>query len=169
MDNTENTTAVRPDPRLTLHFIATGFGSGLLPRMPGTWGSLAALPFGLALLALPTIWMAVVIALATVVGIWICDKVSQDMGVHDHDAIVLDEFVGMWIAMLFLPAEHTLLWALVAFVAFRLFDVWKPGFIGHIDRTMKGGKGIMLDDVLAGFAALFVVQSLVFLASFFGV
>jgi phosphatidylglycerophosphatase A len=159
----DHTPNAKPDPRLTLHFIATGFGSGLIPKAPGTWGSLAALPFGLAMLALPTHWMAMIILISTIAGIWVCDQVCKDLGVvEDHQAIVWDEFVGMWLAMMFIPSQHQLIWTLVAFAAFRFFDILKPGPIGVIDRKLKGGMGIMLDDVAAGFAALIVVQCLIY-------
>lgn len=116
---------------------------------------------GLALLALPTLWMAIVILVAAVAGIWICDQVCKDLGsTDDNQLIVWDEFVGMWLAMLFIPGQYQLVWALVAFVMFRFFDVLKPGPIGYLDRSLKGGLGIMLDDVAAGGAAMLVVLAL---------
>ncbi|AYG48421.1 phosphatidylglycerophosphatase A (plasmid) [Pseudomonas sp. Leaf58] len=164
MENPQDfTRPLKPDPRLTLHFIATGFGSGLLPKAPGTWGSIAALPLGMALLELPTLWMAIVILVATVAGIWVCDQVCKDLGTtEDNQSIVWDEFVGMWLAMLFIPGQHQLAWALLAFVLFRIFDVLKPGPIGYLDRSLKGGWGIMLDDVAAGSSAMLVVLGLTY-------
>lgn len=164
MDTPQDTLhRVKPDPRLTLHFIATGFGSGLIPKAPGTWGSLVGIPFGLAMLNLPTLWMAGIILIATIAGIWICDQVCKDLGVvEDHQAIVWDEIVGIWIAMLLIPDQHQLVWAAVAFIAFRAFDILKPGPIGYLDRKLKGGMGIMLDDTLAGIGALAVVYCLTY-------
>lgn len=164
MDTPQDTLPrVKPDPRLTLHFIATGFGSGLIPKAPGTWGSLVGIPFGLALLNLPTFWMLGIILFATIAGIWICDQVCKDLGVvEDHQAIVWDEIVGIWIAMLLIPDQHQLVWAGVAFIAFRAFDILKPGPIGYLDRKLKGGLGIMLDDTLAGIGALAVVYCLTY-------
>lgn len=134
------------------HFIAFGLGSGTLRYAPGTWGTLAAMPFYWLLLGpLPPWLYAVTVAAAFALGVWLCETVSRDLGVHDHGGIVYDEFVGYWITMFLLPA--TWAWALAGFVAFRLFDVWKPWPIRWFDRNVHGGLGIMLDDVVAGAAA----------------
>ena len=89
-------------------------------------------------------------------GIYLCDYAGKFLGVSDHGAIVWDEFVGFWIAMLFAP--QGLVWVLYGFLLFRLFDIWKPWPIGWADKKVKGGLGVMLDDVLAGFMALAVIQ-----------
>lgn len=143
----------RPDPRRLLHFIACGFGSGLIKPAPGTWGSLAAIPFVLAALTLPTPLYVVVLLVATAFGVWVCQRVSEDLGVDDHPAIVWDEFVGMGFALMFLPADHLVLGTLIGFCLFRFFDVVKPGPVGWLDRNLSGGMGIMMDDVLAGIFA----------------
>ncbi|BFM13330.1 phosphatidylglycerophosphatase A [Simiduia litorea] len=141
------------NPRL---FLALGFGSGLSPKAPGTVGTLMAVPLFLLLQQLPLGAYLAALLLATVVGIYLCDYAGKYLGVSDHGAIVWDEFVGFWIAMLFAP--HGLMWVFYGFVLFRLFDIWKPWPIGWVDKKVKGGFGVMLDDVLAGLMALLVLQ-----------
>ena len=133
-------------------FMAFGFGSGLLPKAPGTWGTLAALPFYFLLNALPNYayWMGLVLAFA--IGVWICDKTSNDIGEDDHGGIVWDEFVGLWLALACVPPGWG--WVVAGFVAFRLFDALKPWPISLADKHVSGGLGVMFDDILAGVAAL---------------
>jgi phosphatidylglycerophosphatase A len=141
------------------HFVAFGLGSGTLRYAPGTWGTLAAMPcYWLLLGALPTWLYAVTVAAAFALGVWICESVSRDLGVHDHGGIVFDEFVGYWVTMFMLPP--TWAWALAGFVAFRLFDVWKPWPIRWFDRNVHGGLGIMLDDLAAGAVACAVLHAI---------
>jgi len=136
-----------------VHLLALGFGSGLAPVAPGTFGSLVGLAFALALAPLGFAWNLLAVVVATVAGIWICGESARRLGVHDHPAIVWDEVAGMMIAMLAAPDAW---WgAPAAFVLFRIFDIAKPWPIREIDHGMGGGAGIMLDDVLDGlFAAL---------------
>jgi len=136
-----------------VHFVALGFGAGLAPVAPGTFGSLVGLALALALAPLGLIWNLAAIALVVAAGIWICGESARRLGVHDHPAIVWDEVAGMMIAMFAAPEPW---WgAALAFALFRLFDIAKPWPIREIDHGMSGGAGIMLDDVLAGvFAAL---------------
>ncbi|UTA47520.1 phosphatidylglycerophosphatase A [Simiduia sp. 21SJ11W-1] len=142
------------EPRLLL---ALGFGSGLAPKAPGTFGTLAALPLAWLLQAyLPTWGVSLVIVAAFALGVYVCDYAGRWLGVSDHGAIVWDEFVGLWIALLWVPMS--LGWWLYGFVLFRLFDIAKPWPIGWADRRLKGGLGVMLDDVLAGLMALAVLQ-----------
>lgn len=138
-----------------VHLLAFGFGSGAAPRAPGTWGSLAAIPFWYVLALLPVAAYWGVVVLAFLVGIWLCGRTADDLKVHDHGGIVWDEFVGMWIVLGFFP--DTVYGVLVCFLLFRLFDVWKPWPIGWLDKRMPGGLGIMVDDVVAGVMALAVV------------
>lgn len=133
-------------------FLAFGLGSGLSPKAPGTAGSLAALPFAVPLVALPLWAGALVVFLAFWIGVYLCGATSKRLGVHDHGGIVWDEFVGMWLVLLFVPFE--LIWWLAAFVLFRVFDVLKPWPILWLDRRVGGGFGIMIDDVLAAVYAL---------------
>lgn len=141
-----------------VQLLATGFGSGLAPRAPGTVGTLAALPFAWLLTLCPLPLQLALVALAFATGWWLCGAAARAAGVHDHPAIVWDEFTGLWIACVALPAG---VWALpAAFVLFRLLDVLKPWPIRLIDRRLGGGLGIMLDDVLAGAGAWVLVQGL---------
>ncbi len=148
----------KPQLSNPVHLLAFGFGSGLSPKAPGTVGTLAAIPFYLILreFSLP-VYMAIV-AVASLVGIYLCGKTSEDMGVHDHGGIVWDEFCGFWITMLAAPAGWQ--WIVVGFLLFRLFDIWKPWPIRTIDEKVHGGFGIMLDDLIAGTYALIVLQLL---------
>lgn len=145
----------KPDLRDPLQLLAFGFGSGLAPKAPGTFGSLAALALFplLALLPLPA-YLAVLVA-ASVGGVWICAHAAHALDVHDDGRIVWDEFAGQWLTLLpLLPVaawDGTTLLALAAgFGLFRLFDIAKPWPIGYFDRSVPGGFGIMLDDLIAG-------------------
>jgi phosphatidylglycerophosphatase A len=112
-------------------------------------------PFVLIWQQLPLAGYVLVLVVATLLGIWLCDRTAKDMGVHDHGGIVWDEFVGLWLTMLLAPPGW--LWLLAGFALFRLFDIWKPWPIGWVDRRVGGGFGIMLDDLLAGLMALLVL------------
>ncbi len=133
-------------------FLAFGFGSGLSPKAPGTAGSAAALVFAVPLMALP--WWAGLglVVLAFAVGCYLCGETSRRLGVHDHGGIVWDEFVGLWLVLLWIPFE--LVWWVAAFLLFRLFDIVKPWPIRWLDRRVGGGFGIMIDDILAAVYAL---------------
>lgn len=133
------------------HFVAFGFGSGLAKYAPGTFGTLVAIPLYLLISHLPAWLYAVTVVAAFALGIVVCDAVSRDLKVHDHGGIVIDEFIGYWVTMFLAPPNAFSV--LAGFVLFRLFDIWKPGPIGWCDRHVKGGFGIMLDDVAAGMAA----------------
>lgn len=141
--------------RNPVHLLAFGFGSGAINRAPGTWGSLAAIPFyGLFMwLPLPAYWL--LISALFLLGVWLCGKTADDLKVHDHGGIVWDEFVGMWIVLGLHP--QTLEGVLLAFVLFRFFDVLKPWPINWIDARTPGGLGIMIDDVVAGLMAMLVL------------
>jgi phosphatidylglycerophosphatase A len=129
----------------------------LAPRAPGTFGTLAALIPWWPLHFLSPWHYWIVIALGFVVGIYICGKTARDLRTHDHGAIVWDEFIGVWIALAWLPTNGV--WIVAGFVLFRLFDIWKPWPIRWCDRNIHGGLGIMLDDVLAGAFALALLQT----------
>lgn len=141
-----------------VHFLALGFGSGLAPIMPGTFGSLAALPIVYSFLFLP-LWGQIVIAtVVSIVGIWICDKAAWDMKVHDHSGIVWDEIAGMLITFIAVPISLETL--IIGFLLFRLFDIVKPWPISYLDKKVQGGLGIMADDVVAGILALISMHAL---------
>jgi phosphatidylglycerophosphatase A len=146
------TTSRDPDARFLVshpaHFIALGFGSGLAPRAPGTFGTLASLglywvlaqflpPLAIAFIAIPLFF----------VGVWACDVTGRDLGVSDHGAMVWDEIVA------FLPlaaiASESIWFQVGVFVVFRIFDIWKPYPIKSFERNIKGGMGVMIDDVVA--------------------
>ena len=145
--------------RKPVHFLALGFGSGLIPWAPGTWGTLAAIPLYLLLAQLSLPWYLLAVLLAFAVGVYLCDVTARDAGVHDHPAIVWDEVVGYLITMAAVPLGWQ--WVLAGFVWFRVFDIVKPWPISLLDRYVKGGFGIMIDDVLAGLFALGAMHALV--------
>jgi phosphatidylglycerophosphatase A len=131
------------------HLLATGFGSGLSPIVPGTMGSLAAIPFWLLLIQLSLPLYLLLLVFSMVIGVYLCHRTAQDMQLHDHGSIVWDEFVGMWITLMALPANNWQ-WVAIGFVVFRILDMWKPWPIRWFDRNVQGGLGIMIDDVVAG-------------------
>lgn len=145
--------------RHPLDFLALGFGSGLVPKGPGTAGTVVAIPVYLLLQPLSVNMYIALVAVLFVVGIPICAHTARRMGVHDHPGIVWDEIVGYLVTMTFAPPGW--LWVVAGFVLFRLFDIAKPWPISLLDRHVGGGFGIMVDDLLAGIAAAAVLQLLV--------
>lgn len=141
-----------------VHFLAFGFGSGLSPFAPGTFGTIMAIPLYILMMQLSLIPYLIVVAIVCVTGVWICDKSSKLLGVHDHGGIVWDEFAGFFITMIAAPAGW--FWILIGFALFRLFDIWKPWPISLLDKKVEGGLGIMVDDIVAGIYALICVQVL---------
>jgi len=142
-------------------FFLTFGGSGLSPKAPGTVGTLASLPVGLVILyylGLETLLMATIAI--TIIGIFEINKYEKSTGTHDQQHIVIDEAAGMWLALMIAHSTAItmsypyaeILAIFFSFSTFRLFDIWKPSTIGWIDRELKGGLGVMLDDVLAGIA-----------------
>lgn len=139
-----------------LHFIAFGFGSGAIPVAPGTFGTLLAIPFYLAIQNVShNIYLALVIIIM-LASMWLCNKVSKEIKVHDHQGMCLDEFVGYLVTMY--AAPHGLVWIILGFLLFRLFDIWKPQPIRYVDQKIKGGVGMILDDVVAGIYASIVLH-----------
>ena len=145
-------------------WLACGFGSGLTPVAQGTFGSLAALLPWLLLRELSLPMYLLVLLLGFAIGVWACNVASRAVGVDDHRSLVWDEFIGQWIALIpllipaLLPTGIAMWWMLVAgFALFRLFDVWKPWPIRWLDRRVKGGMGVMIDDVVAGVLAAIVL------------
>lgn len=130
------------------YFIAFGLGSGALPA-PGTMGTLAALPFYFAARSLPLTYYLILLTLATIASIWLLDRISKEMAIHDHPGMCLDEFIGVWVALI--PA-HTPAAIVSAVVLFRFFDIIKPWPISYVDQHVHGGFGMILDDVIAGLA-----------------
>ena len=138
------------------HVIALGAGAGLAPFAPGTAGTaLAWLGYVWLAPARETwIWLAVLGGLF-VLGIWVCGRTGRALGVADHGAMVWDEIVAFWVVLFFTPA--TLAWQAFAFALFRLFDILKPAPIRYFDRKLKGGFGVMFDDLVAAFYTLVVL------------
>jgi phosphatidylglycerophosphatase A len=149
--------------RIALHtpagLLAFGFGSGLAPVAPGTFGTLAAIPFYLLLAQLPGWAYLLAVGIAFALGVIVCDITARRLGVHDFGGIVWDEFVGLWIALAGQPLHWQVI--LAGFVLFRLFDILKPWPIGYLDKKVGGGLGIMLDDVIAGVYAWLALKALV--------
>lgn len=141
-----------------LHFLAFGFGSGLAPVAPGTFGTLAAVPLYLLIQSLPLSVYILLTLAVTAVGPWICGRAARALGVHDHPGIVWDEVAGFLITMIAAPGGW--FWMVIGFTLFRLFDVLKPWPCSWADRQVTGGTGIMLDDVIAGIYAALVLQVL---------
>lgn len=164
------TSPPRPDARFLVshpaHFLALGFGSGLAPVAPGTFGTLASVGLYWAFAAfLPPLAIAFLAIPLFFVGVWACDVTGRDLGDPDHGAMVWDEIVA------FLPlaalASASLALQAVAFVLFRIFDVWKPYPIRELERHVKGGLGVMIDDVVAAFYA-YIVFALFIIAVYKG-
>jgi phosphatidylglycerophosphatase A len=142
-------------------FLALGFGSGLVPRAPGTAGTVVAIPVYLLLQPLALPYYAALVVLLALAGIAICGQTASRLGVHDHPGIVWDEIVGYLVTMAFAPPGW--LWVALGFLLFRLFDILKPWPIRWCDRKVSGGLGIMLDDLLAGVISAALLQLLVML------
>ena len=143
--------------RNPLLFIAFGFGSGLSPFAPGTMGTLVAIPLWYLMTGLTFIQYEIIVLAGVIGGFALCEYATRKLGVHDHPGIVWDEITAYWITMLLLPPEWP--WALAGFVVFRFFDIVKPWPVSWCDRHLKGGVGVMLDDVLAGAMASIVLQA----------
>jgi phosphatidylglycerophosphatase A len=137
-------------------WLACGFGSGLTPVAQGTFGSLASIVPWLLLRHLPMAAYMLVLAVGFVIGVKACDIAGRKLGVDDHRSLVWDEFIGQWITLL--PALLSPWWSIVlGFALFRLFDVWKPWPVRWFDSHVKGGMGVMVDDVVAGIMAALVL------------
>ena len=132
-------------------FLAFGFGAGLVPRAPGTAGTLVAIPLyvWLSQFSQPVYLVAVVVM--AIAGVWICGRAAAIVGTHDHPGIVWDEFAGYLVTMI--PASGSWISLLAGFILFRVFDIWKPWPISVADKKISGGAGIMLDDLLAAIPA----------------
>ena len=143
-----------------VHLVALGFGSGLAPFMPGTFGSLAAIPLVYFVSLLPLTLTIIIACIATAVGVWLCGKTAEDMGVHDHSGIVWDEIAGMLLT--FIGVVISWQTAHAGFLLFRLFDILKPWPISYLDKNLEGGLGIMLDDIAAGLAACGCLHALLY-------
>ena len=141
----------------TSRVIASWFGSGLLPWAPGTWGSLAALPFAWAILFFAgELWLLVAAIVVFIVGCVAADRASRGGDDPDPGWIVIDEVAGQWLTLLVLPLSFV--GFAIGFALFRLFDIWKPWPVRWIERRCGGGFGIMIDDIAAAAYAMLVVM-----------
>lgn len=140
-------------------FLGYGFGSGLLAKAPGTYGTIAAIPVYLLLYSLGWSIYGLLVLLGIVFGVKICQYCCNQLKAHDHGAIVWDEIVGFCIAMFLVPLTW---WTLIlGFVLFRAFDIFKPWPINFFDKKMNDALGIMLDDVVAGIMACIVLHIII--------
>ena len=137
--------------------LACGLGLGLLPRAPGTWGTVLGVALYFALQPLGSLNYAVVVLVLAGVGVWLCGATAAELDSADPAVIVWDEVVGYLVCMFAAPSGW--LWPLLGFVLFRCFDIFKPWPVSWADRRLHGGLGIMLDDVLAGLYALAILQA----------
>lgn len=149
------------DPKLMrdpVHLIAFGFGAGLSPWAPGTFGTLIAVPIVLFVTQFgPHVHLAFAIV-ASLFGIYVCGESARRLDVHDHPGIVWDEIAGFSLTMLTVPAQFS--WIVAGFTLFRVLDIWKPWPIREADHSLRGGLGIMLDDILAGLIAAAILLGL---------
>lgn len=144
------------------HFIALGFGSGLVPVVPGTAGTLVAFPIFFLLFGALTSWAQfLAVALLFTLGVWACAISGRNLGVVDHGAIVWDEVVAMLLVLIFTPFGWA--WYVLAFAIFRFMDIIKPFPIRLADRRIKNGFGVMFDDLLA---AIYTIAVLLILERF---
>ncbi len=142
--------------RHPLNLLAFGFGSGLMRKAPGTFGSVAALPFLPLFAPLPLVFGAALLVVTAAAGIVICGHAGRQLGQADPGCVVWDEMVGVWLTLFAVPLS---LPAVVAgFLLFRLFDIAKPWPISWCDRHLKGGLGIMVDDLVAALLAALVLR-----------
>lgn len=165
LESGQTALVTRPNSRFMLahpaHVLAQGLGSGLSPIMPGTvgtllaWLSFAVLSSRWPAVFTPSTW-GIIIAVGFVLGAWACSKTGRDLGLPDHGSMVWDEIIAFWLVLLLVtPAPlSTQAWA---FFWFRVFDMLKPPPIRWFDRNIKGGIGVMWDDIVAAFYTLLLL------------
>lgn len=145
------------------HFFGLGFGFGLAPKAPGTFGTLAGLPLFWLIAELNLKTQLAIIGLLFLTGIYICKKTGETLGVVDHGAIVWDEVVAIMLVLTFTPLHWQ--WWVLAFLLFRLFDIWKPYPINFFDAKLKNGFGVMFDDFLAALYSILAIKLITWLVS----
>ncbi|HEY0563432.1 MAG TPA: phosphatidylglycerophosphatase A [Methylophilus sp.] len=138
------------------HLLGLGFGTGLAPKAPGTLGTVIGLPLFWIMHAYSFNTQLLILLALFVLGIYVCGKTGLALGVSDHGGIVWDEIVAMMLVLTFTPLHW--FWWLLAFALFRLFDIWKPFPIRQCDAQLKGGFGVMFDDLLAAIYAIIVLK-----------
>jgi phosphatidylglycerophosphatase A len=147
-----------------IHILSFGFGSGLSPVAPGTMGTLVAIPIYLVLATFSPVIYLLFVVIIFCIGCWVSGQTTVALNVHDHPGIVIDEIVGYLITMVFVPISWY--WVILGFLLFRLFDIWKPWPISIVDKQIKGGLGIMLDDVLAALYSLLSLHIVIWSVKF---
>ncbi len=149
------------NPRIVLshpvHFVAFGFGTGLSPVAPGTVGTLVGFPLFWAIKGFSVEYQAAILITGFVVGIWVCDSAGKAVGEADHPGIVWDEIACF--AMVLASVPFTLSWSIAAFVAFRFFDIVKLWPASWVDKNLKNGFGVMLDDLVAAAYAITILAA----------
>ena len=143
-----------------IHFLAFGFGSGLCPIMPGTCGTIVAIPIYLLLGNLPLLYYLLILTIMIIIGFWLCGVTARDLGVKDPPSVVWDEIVGFLLTMIAVPMNW--LWIIIGFVLFRAFDIIKPWPISWVNKNITGGFGIVVDDLLAGICAAVILQLIIY-------
>jgi phosphatidylglycerophosphatase A len=154
--------ALRPNWRFIVrrpaYFVAFGFGAGLAPVAPGTFGTLLALPlFWVIYPRVDALEYLMLLVVLFGLGVWACEVTGRALGVHDHGGMVWDETVAFLLVLFFVPSS--VVWQAAAFVLFRLLDILKPQPIRYFDRAFRSGFGVMLDDLVAAFMALVILAA----------
>jgi len=144
-----------------VHFLSLGFGTGLVPVAPGTAGTLAGTGLYMLLAWMPLPSYLLLVGFLYLAGIALCAYTARTLETRDHPAIVWDEVVGFLVTMSFAPEGWQ--WILAGFLLFRVFDIWKPWPIRRLERQLKGGHGIMADDLLAAVFALTILQIIAYI------
>jgi len=159
--------AKQPDLKFLLanpnHFLALGFGSGLAPKAPGTFGTVVGLPLYWLIASTSLPIQLAIITVGFFIGVYFCDVAGKNLGVSDHGSIVWDEIIAMMLVLTIAPMST--LWWMVAFILFRLFDIWKPFPIRQCDAKLKGGFGVMFDDILAAVYAMATLKAILWITT----
>jgi phosphatidylglycerophosphatase A len=158
---------IQPDLKLLLshpaHFCALGFGAGLAKKAPGTFGTLVGMPMFWLIAGLDFYIQLVIIFVLFLIGIYFCTKTGKALGMSDHGGIVWDEIVAIMLVLTVTPFQWQ--WWLAAFILFRVFDIWKPAPIRQCDARIKGGFGVMFDDLLAAIYTIISLKILLWLST----
>lgn len=147
---------LKKDGQLLLAF---GLGAGLSPKAPGTVGTIAALPGVLLLGQFALFGQLLILTVVVALGVLVSDYAVKKLRVHDHPGIVIDEFAGLWLSFFLVPLSLPLV--VIGFILFRLLDILKPWPISWLDRKVKGGIGVMADDLLAGLITCLILHGLI--------
>ena len=146
--------------RNPVRLLAVGFGSGFMPKAPGTAGTLAAVPMALVITALPVLGQCIALALIIGLGCYVCGAAAKFLGIEDPGIVVWDEIAGFCVAMFLVPASVATVF--LGFLIFRLFDILKPWPISNVEHSLSGGVGIMMDDVVAGAFTCAILHGIIY-------